>query len=115
MPYLLFLASFTCSSIRPNPYALAPPPINFTHEEFESEGEKYDLDFDKETLKLSVNKHNEDGHAGGVLLAIVAGLFFWMWVFFHIFGKNVLINTLIVILSAGLSFHIFNTFFRRKK
>lgn len=88
-------------------FALAPPPVNFTHDVIKANGNTYDVTFDGK--KIEINKRESGSNVVGLIFLLAA--IFWATVIGLILYKTGhLIDGIIVLLVIILVGHMIYTF-----
>lgn len=87
--------------------ALAPPPVNFTHEVVEVKGKKYDVEFDGRKIKLK--RHESGSHLVAIIL-LLAMLFWGSVIGYVLYRTGHLLDGVIFLLIVILVGHIIYTF-----
>lgn len=87
--------------------ALAPPPVNFTHEVIEANGNTYDVTFDGK--KIEINKRESGSHLIAIILLL--SMLFWGSVTGYVlYRTGHFIDGVIFLLIVILVGHIIYTF-----
>lgn len=87
--------------------ALAPPPVNFTHEVIKANGNTYDVTFDGK--KIEINKRESGSHVVAIIL-LLAILFWGSVIGYVLYRTGYFIDGVIFLLVVILIGHIIYTF-----